>query len=469
MTRHRRAPLDLGAVQLGASSTVALTVRSVSTMNAWLDSYELTAASAVGQVGVATGTGPIAPGMEQSYSVTFEPTQVGSLECDLHLRFSDRVSPPRYSQQLTLRVVGVGIGAQAEFSPDSLDFGEVVLGSQSAALPMILRNVGQLPLGVSGSLIGQDFRLASPMPTLVAPGAEEEMSIVFRPGHGGFRSSAFSVSSNSARPPLPASLQGIGLVEALLEVTPTVLAYAPTPVGSMSEEQLVVTNAGGIPVQVGAVRCAGPDAADFVVREAGQFVGLVLHPEQTCDIGVAFKPDAPGAKSATLELAHDGTSSPMVASLEGRAIEVLTLTPNVTELDFGSIEIEIMSRKQTVLMTNATDAKVTIDDILVDGPAGEDFVVSDNDTSRDLRPGVTYKVDVSLRPSALGVREGTLIVVAAERAPLWHCTLSASRSARIGARQRSSSVRARLAPPRSGRTCTSATLVPSPSSSCGSM
>jgi hypothetical protein len=403
--------LDLGAIELGNYSTTQISVHSDSTMNAWLDSCELSAAEAAGEIGiVTTGAGPIPPGQTSSYSVFFEPAHVGAFESDLTLTFSDRVSPPRYSQQLTFKVVGVGVGVQAELSPGALDFGLVGIASESAPLPITLRNAGQHPLIVTGTLIGSDFRLIGPRPTTVAAGAEEELNVVFRPGHGGFLSSSFSISSNSARPPVPVLLHGVGLLQALLTATPASLLYAATPVGSESEESLVVTNAGAIPVELGTLTVTGLDAGDFRVVAVSRQRGSLMRPEETCEIRVAFAPGAQGGKTAILELSHDGATSPLQVVLQGDAVIALELVPSVTELDFGGVEVGTKSKQQKIVLTNTTTAPLKITAVAIAGSDAKEFAFSQRGAADVLEPGEGRTIGVSAQPGAMGLREADLIV-----------------------------------------------------------
>jgi hypothetical protein len=409
------AVLDLGSVALGDYKTAQITVHSDSTMDAWLDSYELSEPTAMPQISVVTsGVGPVPRGGTRSFSVVFEPNAVGEIASNLTLTFSSLTAPPGYSQQLVLRVVGIGVGVQAELSPATVEFGTVALGLESALVPVVLRNVGQRPLIVSGILIGPDFRVIPPHPTAVAPGQAEEMSVVFRPGHAGPLSSSFSISSNSARPPAPVLLEGIGLVQELLRATPESVEYEATPVGSESgEEILLVANEGPVEVTLQSLGIVGPDASDFRIVRASRTPGAVMRPEEICEIRVVLAPRSVGRKAATLEVAHQGVTSPLRVPLQGRAIMAVGLVPSRTELDFGSVAVREASRESRLAMTNGAATEVHVTGATITGRNALDFaIVSEESTNDALEPGTSCTIVLSAKPGAMGPREAELTVTA---------------------------------------------------------
>jgi hypothetical protein len=245
----------------------------------------------------------------RSSLVTYVPTTVGPLVADLTLHFTDGIAPTRFWQDLVIPINGVGLGAQAQLSPSQLNFGTVVIGAESAPQSVSLQNTGQQPLTVSGSLIGVDFRLQGTLPATVAPGQTQVLNVVFRPGHNGSLSTAFSISSNSVQPPTPVVFLGVGVAQPLLVATPLSIAFGTTPVGSVSAKQVVVVrNQGAVPVHLGAITITGPDRLEFKVTRS-TCAGATLPPEAQCEVELSFMPASAGAKQAALEIAFNGPTS----------------------------------------------------------------------------------------------------------------------------------------------------------------
>ena len=240
---------DFGTVTVGDTKTVQILVHSDSTMGAQLDSYACSDASATSQIGVATiGVGPLLPGQTKAYWVSCTPTVVGPFATNLTLAFVAGVFT-RYTQELTVLLFWNAVGAQAELSPSSLDFGTVVVGARSAAAPVTLRNRGQLPLTVSYALIGAGFQLTGQAPTSVGAGQDEEIFIEFRPVADGPVSYAFSLATNSAQPPAPVLLTGIGLLQLFFTASPAWVSFGSVTIGSQSPQKVVeIVNAGQIVV-----------------------------------------------------------------------------------------------------------------------------------------------------------------------------------------------------------------------------
>jgi hypothetical protein len=402
------AVLDLGTVRVGDVRTAQIQVRSDSTIDGTLESVSLADPAAATQIHVATG--PIAAGGTRTYKLTYQPDAVGVLSTDLTLHFTDSLWPPQRSQDVTVRVTAVGTGVQAELSPATLEFGTVVVGEQSASLPVQLANVGQEPLVVTGLLLGYDFRLVGPQPTTLAPGQTQQLDVLFQPAGDGSRTSDFSITSNSAQPPVPVALHGEGLVQQLLHATPGSLEFDPTPVGSRSGERTItVRNDGVIPVAVASISVTGTDAKAFGIERMSGPVPVTLTPELAIDVTLDFTPDHAGRLEASLDIAHDGPTSPLQAALTGRATAAVGLVADTTEVDFGPLDVATSSKGRRVTFTNVDAAPAQITAMSIVGRDAGDFqIVRRQIFPVDVDPGATIVLGLRATPSDRGPREATL-------------------------------------------------------------
>ena len=401
--------LDLGAVNVNVYKTAPIVLRNVGTMDAMLDSYEFSASEVTPQVGVETG--PINKGQVRTYNLTYVPTHVGLLNTNLTLHFTDGVAPSQYSRDVVIPLRATGIGAQVEISHPLLDFGMVAVGSESTPQSIFVRNAGQQPLVITGTSVSSECRVTGALPANIAPGQTEQLSVVFRPGHGGFLSFGFTISSNSAQPPTPISLQGIGVIQPLPQTTPSAVGYGATPVGSRSgEEVVVVHNDGGVPVQLGAISIVGANAPEFLIVGT-TCAGVVLPPEGTCEVRIVFAPSSSGAKQATLEFAHNGPTSPLQTPLAGQALAALGLVPNASDLNFSRVTVGVSSGVLRLVMTNAAATPANIVGVAVNGTAAADFkIVSDSCSGSVLGSGTSCSIGLSVQPSVAGSRLASLTV-----------------------------------------------------------
>jgi hypothetical protein len=397
--------LDLGAVALEETKTAQLILRNDSTVSAWLTSYTFSDPSVGLQIGVETGG--ISSGQTRAYILSYRPSSVGPLATNVILHFTDGTAPSPKSQAVIVKLSATGVGVQAEFSPSTIDFGSVPIGGESSPASIYLRNTGMQPLLVSGLLIGNDFRLLGARPSSVAPGQTVQMDVVFSPAHSGLLVSGFSITSNSAKPPVPVALHGVGLVQPLLRAVPDLVAFAETAVGSSRAETVVVRNDGAGGVQLGAVSIVGADSGEFHL-ERNTCRG-VLPPEGVCEVRVVFAPSSVGAKNSTLEVL--GSAAPLNIPLTGEATTARGLVANTSEMDFGSVAVGVLSSVREVVMTNASTVPVEIADLAISGAAAGDITIVSDDCSRAvLRPGANCTIDLSIRPSAIGERLASLTV-----------------------------------------------------------
>jgi len=250
---------DFGTVTVVDTKTMQILVHSDSTMSAQLDSYALTDALATSQIGVATiSVGPLAPGQTKAYWVSCTPTVVGPFATYLTLTFVAGVFT-RYTQELTVPLFWNAVGAQAELAPSTLDFGTVVVGARSAAAPVTLRNRGQLPLTVSYALIGAGFQVTGESAHEHRRGAGRRDFHRIPPRADGPVSYPFTIASNSAQPPAPGLLTGIGLLQPFFTASPASVSFGSVPIGSQSPTKVVeIANAGQIVVTLRASRSPGP-------------------------------------------------------------------------------------------------------------------------------------------------------------------------------------------------------------------
>ncbi len=101
---------------------------------------------------------------------------------------------------------------------------------------------------------------------------------------------------------------------AALLVSPTVLSYNSTPVGSSSAPQTVtIFNNSHTPLYIESVGVAGTDSSDFLEsKTCGK-----LTPGQSCAITVIFRPAAKGARSAVLTVDDQAPDAPQIVLLRG--------------------------------------------------------------------------------------------------------------------------------------------------------
>src|SRR5512132_1046299 len=119
------------------------------------------------------------------------------------------------------------------------------------------------------------------------------------------------------------AIKGIEIVSAgapnQLAASPTSLDFGTTAVGATSSKSLQLTNVGGTgdaSIVIDQTTITGTDAVQFA-DSFDDATNVTVAPGASTTISVSFTPASAGAKSATLQIAHSGTNSPLAVALTG--------------------------------------------------------------------------------------------------------------------------------------------------------
>ncbi|MDQ4048584.1 MAG: choice-of-anchor D domain-containing protein, partial [Actinomycetota bacterium] len=113
--------------------------------------------------------------------------------------------------------------------------------------------------------------------------------------------------------------RGVDTVTVLLNTSVPAVALSSASVGFGSQllgtpgpiRTVSLTNTGESVLHVSSALPVGSDPADFLT--SGSCVGAALAPKASCTLGLAFRPSAPGARSARLEITDDAPGVAEVA------------------------------------------------------------------------------------------------------------------------------------------------------------
>jgi hypothetical protein len=189
-------------------------------------------------------------------------------------------------------------------------------------------------------------------------------------------------------------------------LTPPALAFpARTLLTASSPLTSTLTNIGAAPLTIASITASG----DFAFTSN---CGASLPPGGTCDIVVTFTPLAEGARTGAVTLATNAPGSPHVLALSGTGQPALVPGVLVTppSLDFAARIVGTESDLEYVTVANDGTAPLEFAAIAATG----DFATSLSFSSAHgpcllpIAPGAACEIGVAFRPSASGLREGTL-------------------------------------------------------------
>jgi Abnormal spindle-like microcephaly-assoc'd, ASPM-SPD-2-Hydin len=121
-------------------------------------------------------------------------------------------------------------------------------------------------------------------------------------------------------------------------------------------------------------------------------------PGKTCEIDVAFKPTALGARPGTLTVVSPAKT--LTATLTGTGVTALTGSP--TTLSFGNLDVGTTAT-QTITVTNNANGAVPVPGLITTG----DFTAT-SACGVAVAPGGTCTITVAFKPTVTGARTGTL-------------------------------------------------------------
>jgi subtilisin family serine protease len=285
--------------------------------------------------------------------------------------------------------------APVGISPGALAFGRQVVDSASSPRTVTLTNHHSDPVTITGVAASGGF-LQSHACSQLGPGETCPISVSFNPSALGYAEGALTVAHTAAGSPLTVQLSGYSV--AATTVTPLSINFAGVVLGaSSSPGYVILTNNQPAALALGGLAISG---AFSQTNNCGASLG----PNLSCNILVTFTPTALGAHSGTLTLDHDAATSPQTVALAGTGVARVTLAPDA--LDFGGIVVGSASPARTAsLRNNQKSAALLITSIVAAG----DFTQS-NTCGAQLAPGFTCAIRVNFKPSAMGLRAGTLVI-----------------------------------------------------------
>ncbi len=320
------------------------------------------------------------------------------------------------SQTSNAFVSKIGIGsANTTLAPAGLNFGNSVVNVAAPTQRMTLQD-GAANLGITSITLGGvnpgDFSEFDTCGQSLPIGVVCEITITFTPLAAGSRSAVGTIATSSGNINFNVSGTGVAAVPpGTVTVSPGSLTFASQEVGTPSPTQFVnITNTGATPVSLQNSVTIGVDPFDFpnfIQSSAGCPNPGVVQPGATCQVNVDFDPTAPGARSATLQISGNFTTSPQTVSLSGTATaQQASLNP--TSLTFAGTQVGTTSAPQTVTLTN-TSTTQNLTSIQVGAPSAN-FNLATNTCPAVLAPSGSCTFSVTFTPATAGNTGGSLQV-----------------------------------------------------------
>jgi hypothetical protein len=339
-------------------------------------------------------------------------------------------------------------------STTSLSFGNVNVGSTSAAQSVTVTNPGTSAASISSISTTAGFNQTDNCGGSIAAGGSCTVNVTFAPTAGGNATGTLSIANSAPGSPLTVALSGRG-------VTPTTnLAQGQPVTASGSQGGYPPTNAVdgntstywestnnafpqwfqvdlGAPVNIGSITMDLPPSSAWGARTQTILIqGSTDGTNYTTLVGsqgYTFDPNSGNTASVSFNAstvryvkltftANTGWPAGQLSELQvfsGGSTNGSALTASPSSLSFGTVNVGATSSAQSVTVKNPGSGSVSISSVSVSGPFGQT-----NACGTSLAAGASCTVSVTFTPTASGSASGSLSV--ASSAPGSPLTVSLS-------------------------------------------
>jgi hypothetical protein len=212
-----------------------------------------------------------------------------------------------------------------------------------------------------------------------------------------------TITDDAAGSPQSVLLSGTGLVAGLptLSLSASALTFPNTTLGTRSASQgVTLTNTGPAPLVLASI------SASFEFPTTTT-CPATLGPGGSCNIFVAFEPQAAGTRTDNVVIASNAPTSPDRVALAGIGVLVRTgaLVARPDGISFApAVGVGTRSATVPLILANTGSAPVTLASITVEG----DFAV--NGSCASIAAGSSCTLAVEFAPTQIGIRDGMIVV-----------------------------------------------------------
>lgn len=249
--------------------------------------------------------------------------------------FSGRPAAALLQLALTFMLLTAAATAQnVTLSASNLLFGNVAVGTTSAAKNVILTNTGTATLSISGMTVTGPFAETNTCGSIVLAGKKCTISVTFSPTTSGSATGVVTITDNASNSPQTISLTGSGVADVTL--SPGAITFTSQTVGNTSNP-ISVTLTNNLPTTLAITSVAV--SGDFAQTNT---CGTAVAGKAKCTISVTFTPTVVGKRSGTLTVTDSAGNSPQTANLTGTGttagLTSIAITPANTSVPAGTTQ-----------------------------------------------------------------------------------------------------------------------------------
>ena len=243
------------------------------------------------------------------------------------------------SAYLTTVVPAGPVDSLPEPWPTADDFGTQLVGTQSAARVVLIRNLQprwDIAIGAVLSSEPVAFPVQHDCPVSLPPFGQCSATTWFRPQSVGPAGASFTVVDTGGRVLREGTLTGTGAVLeppvlAWSANTPSLVDFGQVALGQAVRRELTLLNTSAGATMVATLRVTGPNASRFTLDAPCALAGR-LDGMSACTVTIGFDPAAAGRAEGWIEIGSDASNAPLVrisaAGVAAPAAQALAAAPN---------------------------------------------------------------------------------------------------------------------------------------------
>ncbi|MBN2010179.1 choice-of-anchor D domain-containing protein [candidate division KSB1 bacterium] len=293
-------------------------------------------------------TATLSPGDSATISVTFSPQFAGTVNGAGIIVNSDSYMAPD-----TIRLYGAANAPETAYSPNGLNFGQVLVNSVKLD-SIYIRNVGLEPLIIDSVVVnGADSVAFTRMAAIggsILPGDSLLTTVEFHPQQTrGYRVNLI-VNSNALTNPDTLELRGQG-IWGEFSYWPDSPNFGNVRVGSTKIDSFYVKNIGYAPLNVQKFQVNSELDTIFRVIDT---LAITLAPNDSQAVRCSFKPAIAGSVTGSVTVTSDALTSPDIIYIRGTGVQpVMQLSK--TYINYGNVFLGRMVPEAVTVYNIGTD------------------------------------------------------------------------------------------------------------------
>ncbi len=395
------ATINVGNIASAPLGTLAIASATITQASTWF-SFDANGAGCTGQTtcNFAAATAPATVGMHCSPPAGAAGTQTATVTF-----ISDTDSGGKNVAMLTC----TGGKPDIMVAPTTLTFANQLAGTTSAAMQIVITNIGNAPLvyniaASTGTPAAFPLSPSCPMAgCTLGAGLTAMHNVTFSPSGPGPFSTMFTITSNDPDPPdmsIPVMVSGTGITRQIS--LPAVLDFMNVDVGANSSLVLTAMNTGTAPLDITSATITS-GGTDFMVTLGTTGAQTVAGMGSTTWT-IRCNPTAAGVRSGNFRVVSNsftGATTNVSLTCNGQQ-GVLATTPTTslaTPLNFGGVTVGNIDTRSFVLRNPGNVTVTGIAAVLA--PAGVGYTLdATTPVPTSLAAGATATINVKFAPMA---------------------------------------------------------------------